>query len=492
MATYSLFGDCVTQAVVEDKQHIRAIGLQSIVSLMAKPLPGANDISEAVLDKFGFSNYRKRCILGDLQKKSLNYLFSSKADFLIIDCCDCRMSLIGENLDLERNVENVECSTGPTLLGAAYNEIIDVLSVNHDIKEWFPYQLNEELYVSAVRKFCSIVKRYYKASQIIINKHFFANDYVEDNVLYRYNTNHISRKNELWENTGLLRRLFGEMENELLGCHTIDFPVNVIGVSPHRFGVMPLHYHSICIDYAKECISVIENTSQNKSLNCSSLQTGGVEEQMLLYLKKTQYEIYLNGLRNKIEVMMNITRADSLSRIRAKFLLQQTIEVRQKDNTFSTITDIYTYLEYLYLSKSRFVILLGIKDTPGNNMPKIISDRIRQLGFFDFSSEYGMMYAGLLWKGKTLKNFVGTTKMESVEISEIQGDRLIKVESHAYLPHRNYCSISIDGTEKALNRRGVNIVVYDPDLDEVIDSIAWDSHEKVAYFYRGTMKYKNY
>ena len=40
------------------------------------------------------------------------------------------------------------------------------------------------------------------------------------------------------------------------------------------------------------------------------------------------------------------------------------------------------------------------------------------------------------------------------------------------------CSILLDGTEYARNRRGLNIVVYDNSCKKVIDSVCFDLHDK--------------
>ena len=42
----------------------------------------------------------------------------------------------------------------------------------------------------------------------------------------------------------------------------------------------------------------------------------------------------------------------------------------------------------------------------------------------------------------------------------------------------------INKTEYALNRRGINLVIYDVDNEKLVDSIAYDAHTTDKRFYR--------
>ena len=47
----------------------------------------------------------------------------------------------------------------------------------------------------------------------------------------------------------------------------------------------------------------------------------------------------------------------------------------------------------------------------------------------------------------------------------------------------NMASIQLDGMEYAVNKRGINIVLYDPHENKVIDSVAYDAHTNDKKFY---------
>ena len=48
----------------------------------------------------------------------------------------------------------------------------------------------------------------------------------------------------------------------------------------------------------------------------------------------------------------------------------------------------------------------------------------------------------------------------------------------------NKASVFIDGTERAINHRGINVVVFSNTRDEVIDSVAFDTHDPEFPCYR--------
>lgn len=88
---FAIFGDCVSQGIVRDRKHTRAMGFMNWVSVISNAVQ--NDTILKVADEIQITAYERRNLKLDLTKKSITYLLGEKADFLIIDPNDCRMQL---------------------------------------------------------------------------------------------------------------------------------------------------------------------------------------------------------------------------------------------------------------------------------------------------------------------------------------------------------------------------------------------------------------
>ena len=57
------------------------------------------------------------------------------------------------------------------------------------------------------------------------------------------------------------------------------------------------------------------------------------------------------------------------------------------------VDDIDTYINILYKIKDHVIIVLSVKDTPGSNMSEEVLNKIKGMGFSNFSKELWRMYA---------------------------------------------------------------------------------------------------
>ena len=51
------------------------------------------------------------------------------------------------------------------------------------------------------------------------------------------------------------------------------------------------------------------------------------------------------------------------------------------------VDDIDTYINILYKIKDHVIIVLSVKDTPGSNMSEEVLNKIKGMGFSNFSKE---------------------------------------------------------------------------------------------------------
>lgn len=146
-------------------------------------------------------------------------------------------------------------------------------------------------------------------------------------------------------------------------------------------------------------------------------------------------------------------------------------------------TDIYEYLDILNIIKSKYLIVLAVRDTPGNCLSEEIIKKIFELGFTNFSKELWRMYVGISFKNLVIADLKGETNETPVEY-QLHGDMLtLDVVSKAWR-NGNQASVIINGKDYSVNMRGINIVVYDVNNSQLIDSIGFDRHTPNAKFVR--------
>ena len=103
----AIFGDCVSQGLVDDREHTRAVGFTNWCSLISGPIQ-----DEKILNMVGniaMSPYNIRNLELDLNKRSIDYLLEEKASYLLLDPNDCRMELAIIN---EQNVYTISAAGG--------------------------------------------------------------------------------------------------------------------------------------------------------------------------------------------------------------------------------------------------------------------------------------------------------------------------------------------------------------------------------------------
>lgn len=146
-------------------------------------------------------------------------------------------------------------------------------------------------------------------------------------------------------------------------------------------------------------------------------------------------------------------------------------KLMQNENNFEQ------YLDLLEVVKNRLVIIVAVKDTPGSCISERVIEKIKALGFTNFSKDIWKMYVGFIGKGNVICDITGSAPEEPVTFShtDIGSGTHFELVSKAWRKG-NQASIIINGNDYAVNARGINIVVYDIDKKEVVDSVRYDAH----------------
>ena len=140
--------------------------------------------------------------------------------------------------------------------------------------------------------------------------------------------------------------------------------------------------------------------------------------------------------------------------------------------------DFDLYLDTLCALKDRYLIILCIRDTVGQDIPEATLERIHGLGFSGYAVQPGMKYAGILHNGRIIRD-------------EASGSDAPPLRADADIMGTNFCisfegkeaEIKIDGLDQSLNDKGINILVYDCEKSEIADVSSYDISEPEPDFY---------
>lgn len=137
-------------------------------------------------------------------------------------------------------------------------------------------------------------------------------------------------------------------------------------------------------------------------------------------------------------------------------------------------TEVCRYIELLGRLKGSYLIILSVRDTPGDCLPEEAVRLVRELGFTKFTKELWRMYAGVSNRGEILCDAAGESREAPVSFQSRDGAAL-SVSSMAWR-QGNKAEIAVNGTDYSVNLRGLNFVVYDLENQRLVDSAGFDCH----------------
>lgn len=161
----------------------------------------------------------------------------------------------------------------------------------------------------------------------------------------------------------------------------------------------------------------------------------------------------------------------------------------QNTNSLLTVlkdtTDINKYLDIIDVLKHKFVIMLTVKDTPGSNLSASTIDKIKKIGFTNFTNKLWVMYVGMIGMGKVIYDNKANSPEDKIELIDFDVTTGTKFELKSQSwRNGNKAEILIDGVDYAANIRGINLVVFDLESKCIIDSIGYDAHTLDSRFIR--------
>ena len=207
------------------------------------------------------------------------------------------------------------------------------------------------------------------------------------------------------------------------------------------------------IDYEK--VNAILNSERKRCLEW--IRTALTSEKKIEY---TDYDILLKLIQAQQEKINELTA--TINNIKEQFPQQ-----------LSDINEPVTYLEKLKEHTADNIIVISVKDTPGLSLNDEISCLLQDNGLkTDLKNKHWKSFAAIVDNGNTDFEMLSDDKItQSVTI----GDTDILIKS-ANLKAGNIASITVNGKECAVNRRGFNIVVFNKITGNIIDSVSLDFH----------------
>lgn len=154
---------------------------------------------------------------------------------------------------------------------------------------------------------------------------------------------------------------------------------------------------------------------------------------------------------------------------------------------FLNTRDITNYLDALSAIRERSLIILSVKDIPGNKMANDIFDKIKSIGFGGLTKELWRTYIGVIDRGNILYDSSSDRADLPSELSMDISGQILYVLSQ--LRGIGKAVISINDVDYCISGRGWNIVVFDFESKAVIDSATYDGHAVIPTFYHKLLEF---
>ena len=186
----------------------------------------------------------------------------------------------------------------------------------------------------------------------------------------------------------------------------------------------------------------------------------------------TDFDEIINTIDQKFN---SIERENTLRDIKLNALLNGIGFIKE--------SSILKYLDKLALHKEKLAIFVVVKDTPGHNFTLDISNKMQSIGFQEsLTDKHQHTYAAVMKGGQVIFEKLNPTGNKTICNTEIAGNN-VDIVSMDY-KNGNTGSIKINGNEYSINKRGINIVIYDLGQRCVIDSVCFDTHTRQQECYR--------
>lgn len=308
MISFNVLGCCVSRDIltplVEEGgyQVLNYCAFASPISIFAE-----NGGYEVTLDDLKEKNYTPpnfglRCAAVDISKKTFDFTFSKKSDYIVVDILDARTPMIRKGNHIVTLTPGFNRNRAKFNGDYGFDTYEDLSPYDISIEEWF----------KATDKLCAQLLKHCTPSQIILHK-FYGSEKIADPAGIKYFRQ--STKEDIRQYNLLCEQLYARMEARLAGCHVIEFPVNSVASEKHWLGLHPLHFHKIYYEYGAKAVKTITRNLPD------------AQEKAELATLKSECEERFNSLLTEIELreqlQYNKNALDFMSKLATDLLTNQ-------------------------------------------------------------------------------------------------------------------------------------------------------------------------
>lgn len=252
MFIYNILGCCVSRDVfnllIEQKeaQVLRYIWSNPISFFSKKPI---EKIDENVLGSYDLNGFHKRNLRCDYNKETLDYIFSRKSDYLVIDTLNSRFRL------LEKDGHTVSLSN-PLFHDSVKREKLMLDFGLGDYKTISAYDISEKEWTTCFEKMIDEILLHYTADQIILFEFYGVERYLtkDKSGSRAFGSESV---NQARCYNSLAKKLNEVLKSHIADIHVVEFPENVMAIQGHRLGTHPLHYMDEYYEYAAKAVEII-------------------------------------------------------------------------------------------------------------------------------------------------------------------------------------------------------------------------------------------
>ena len=151
----------------------------------------------------------------------------------------------------------------------------------------------------------------------------------------------------------------------------------------------------------------------------------------------------------------------------------------------TSYSDILLYISEHLLNKSHYSIFIAVCDEAAVSITDEVIEQLHSLGLQQsLKGKIQHGYVAVIDRGNVVyEKLADASNIQVITEGKLDNGLKYHIES-AGLPAGNFCSIIINGHQQAVNRRGLNFVVYDNELGKVVDSVAFDTWAEGMPCYR--------
>lgn len=227
MCEIAIFGSCVSRDIFE-YDIIKAFKVREYISrcslFSAVSMPALYDTGWET-EKVPIWGWK--CIRTDFTKTVFKRLAENKATLLIIDLIDERHKLLG-------------LQNGSVVTNSVYLQDSQIMEKNMQYKEVMTDTMTRAEKEKSVKLFAENVKRIYEPEQVVINKAFCVDIYLDYQGIVHEFSDDIKRRNSIIN--GRIAYLYNELEQNLPGCKVLDMPTGIAADETNKWGLKPYHY----------------------------------------------------------------------------------------------------------------------------------------------------------------------------------------------------------------------------------------------------------